>query len=397
MIPRTQDFAATRAPAADALAWVAMTVGRGARVLLLEEGWSQTLDLARALEEAGFAVTVATANGSTASYRRRTVQWCSAPPISSPRFVPHLDRLVAARGFDHVLPLTEAAMRRLWEARPGWSDRIFPATDEAQRRLVRDKHRLVEHMAGHGVAVPRHHRVDAAFDAGAAVRALGLPAVIKEATGDAGTRVCVVETRPELERAVARARALGGDWIVQEHVAGPTYLFGGVFHEGRALRVYAAEKLELYPPRTGPAIRLRSDDHAALLELGRRVLRELRWTGFASADFIRGPDDRHVLLEVNPRLWGSVAGARAAGVDVFTPFAALLAGEVPPADLAFAANRECLIFPRYLLSPAHRDLAGITRALRDLSAPQGREWRHPGFLWHILHRLYRLRRQRRPF
>src|SRR5262249_25102758 len=160
--------------------------------------------------------------------------------------------------------------------------------------------------------------------------------------------------------------------------------------------VYAAEKLELYPPRTGPAIRLRSDDHAALVELGCRVLRELRWTGFASADFIRRPDDRFVFLEVNPRLWGSVAGARFADVDLFTPFAELLAGAVPPADLAFAANRECMIFPRYLLSPSYRGLSGVVHALRDLSAAQGREWRHPGFLLHILHRLYRLRGQLQP-
>jgi biotin carboxylase len=324
------------------------------------------------------------------------VQWHSAPLLGSPRFVSHLDGMLAARPVDHVLPLTEAAMRRLWDARPAWSDRIFPATEEWQRRLARDKHRLVEHMASRGLSVPRHHRIDAAFDPREAVRALGLPAVVKAATGVAGARVRVVETRPELERAVEWARALGGDWIVQEHVAGPTYLFGGVFHEGRALRVYAGEKLELYPPRTGPAIRLRSDDNAALVELGCRVLRELRWTGFASADFIRRPDDRFVLLEVNPRLWGSVAGALSAGVDVFTPFAALLAGVVPPADLAFAANRDCMIFPRYLLSPSHRGLAGLSRALLDLSDLQGREWRHPGFLLHILHRLYRLRGQLRP-
>ncbi len=92
--------------------------GGGARVLLVEEGWSQTLYLARALEEAGYGVTVVTANGSTASYRRRTVEWASAPAVASTRFVDHLDRRMAARPFDHVLPLTEAVMQRLWDARP---------------------------------------------------------------------------------------------------------------------------------------------------------------------------------------------------------------------------------------------------------------------------------------
>src|SRR5262245_47499726 len=125
----------------------------GDRVLLLEEGWSQTLYLARALEEAGYDVTVMTANGSRASYRRRTVQWSSAPPVESARFVEHVDRWMAARPFDRVLPLTEAAMQRLWDAKPPWSDRLFPATDEWQRELLRDKHRLLEHMGRRGVEV----------------------------------------------------------------------------------------------------------------------------------------------------------------------------------------------------------------------------------------------------
>src|SRR5206468_2792293 len=129
-------------------------------------------------------------------------------------------------------------------------------------------------------------------------------------------RVRIVETERELARVVELACASGGAWVVQEYIAGATWLFGGVFHDGRALRIYAGEKLELYPPRVGPAIRMRSDDHAALVATGQRVLGELRWTGLASADFIRRGDGSYVLLEVNPRPWGSLAAARAAGVDL---------------------------------------------------------------------------------
>lgn len=365
-------------------------------VLLVEEGWSQTLELARGLEDTGHAVTVVTANGSTARYRRRSVDWLSAPMLASAEIVPHLDRIVHERACDHVVPLTEAVMRRLWEAHPAWSDRVFPSTDAWQRELLGNKHRLIEHMAACGIAIPRHVHLRASFDADALVRELGLPVVVKDATGVAGARVRIVDSRAELTAVVDRARALGGEWIVQEYVDGPTCLFGGVFHVGRPLRLYAGEKLELHPPRTGPAIRMRSDDHGALAEAGRRVLAELRWTGFASADFIRRRDGRYVLLEVNPRPWASIAAAIGAGVDLVGTFGALLAGDVPAADLSFANDLECMIFPRYLLAPRYRGLAGVTHALRDLLGHQGREWRHPGFLRHILRRLYRVRRTLRP-
>jgi predicted ATP-grasp superfamily ATP-dependent carboligase len=195
-----------------------------------------------------------------------------------------------------------------------------------------------------------------------------------------------------LRTAIAHASALGGDWVMQDLVPGPTYLYGGLFHQGNPLRVYAGEKLEQYPQRTGPAIRLRSADHAALFEIGARVFRELAWTGFASADFIRRPDGTFVLLEVNPRLWGSIAGAAAAGVDLFTPFAELLAGRVPAPDLTCAANRECRIFPRYLLSPSYRGVSGLFHAIRDWLGPQGASWRDPRLVVHNLFRLYGARR-----
>jgi biotin carboxylase len=127
-----------------------------------------------------------------------------------------------------------------------------------------------------------------------------------------------------------------------------------------------------------------------LLELGMRIMRTLRWTGFASADFIRRSDGRYIFLEVNPRLWGSAAAARSAGVDLFTPFAAVLAGELPAPDLTFATDQDVRIFPRYLLSPAYWRPTGVLRAVRDLLAAERHPWRHPGFLRHLASRFYRM-------
>ena len=360
-------------------------------MLLLDEGWLQTVDLAAALEAASFDVTVLTANGSTASYQRHTVQWHSGPALASTDFLSHLEWMMRDRAFDHVLPLTESALFRLWDARPAWNDHIHPIVDEWQCRLLRDKHLLIEHMASRGIPVPRQRRLDPALGAAAIERELGLPVVVKAAAGAGGSHVHIAKTPAQLRRAMHRACAAGGDWAVQELVPGPTCLFGGVFHRGRPLRIYAAEKLEQHPPRTGPAIRLRSDGDPALIALGCRVFSELGWTGFASADFIRRRRGSYALLEVNPRPWGSIAAAQSAGVDLFAPFAELLAGGAPSPDLDFAPDREHLVFPRYLLSPSYWRPGGVARAIGDLLGPQGQPWREAGFARHLLARLCRLR------
>jgi hypothetical protein len=364
------------------------------RVLLLDEGWAQTIDLAAGLEQAGYQVTVLTANGGTASYRHRTVAWRSGPTLANPALLPHLDRMMAEAAFDRVLPLTEAAMMRLWDASPGWGERIYPQVAGWQRGLLRDKYVLSEYLAARGVAVPRHQRLAPGVDPAAIASELGLPLVVKGATGAGGARVRIVKTLAELAGAMRRARRAGGSWGVQELVDGPTVLFGGLFHAGSPLRIYAGTKLEQHPRGTGPAIRLCSIDDPALVELGTRIMRELRWTGFGSIDFIRRRDGNHAFLEVNPRLWSSVAAARPAGVDLFAPFAELLAGRLPAPDLACAAGHDVRIFPRYLLSPAYWRLGGLSCALRDLLGDQGQPWCQPGFLHHLVSRLYQLHRRR---
>src|SRR4029077_2797988 len=100
-----------------------------------------------------------------------------------------------------------------------------------------------------------------------------------------------------LHAALRCARTLGGEWIAQEYVAGPTYLFGGVSRAGSPLRVYAAEKLAQHPARVGGAIHVRSRRDRALVEIGARAVGSLHWTGFASADFVRRRDGSYLLLE----------------------------------------------------------------------------------------------------
>ena len=341
------------------------------RVVLVEEGWHATMPIARALEAAGCAVTVVTANGSTARHTHRSVAWISGPRLATGELPAMIDGL----GADRVIPLTESAMLEV----AGCAN-VWPALEPWQRALVGDKHALVEHMAARGIAIPYHTRD---------LTRARVPTVIKGATGSGGRQVRIAETADELAAAITRARELGGSWIAQELIAGPTYLVGGLFDAGRPLRIYAAEKLEQYPPRTGGAIAVRSTTDPALLAAGVRAIRELRWTGFASADFVR--DERGcLLLEINPRLWGSYAGAAAAGVELFAPFAQLVLGETPAPALELAAARSCLIFPRYLNAAKHRTLAGLRQALRDLRIE--RDWLDPRFAFHLVRRLRAMRR-----
>jgi predicted ATP-grasp superfamily ATP-dependent carboligase len=68
----------------------------------------------------------------------------------------------------------------------------------------------------------------------------------------------------------------------------------------------------------------------ALLTHAEALLGALRWTGLAMVEFRRAPDGRAVLMEINPRLWGSVQLAIDAGADFPALAVALHRGEPIP-------------------------------------------------------------------
>jgi hypothetical protein len=113
-----------------------------------------------------------------------------------------------------------------------------------------------------------------------------------------------------------------------------------------------------------------------------RVFEASGVTGIASADFVRDGRGAYHFLELNPRPWGSIAAARDAGVDLFSPLVALWSGHSITADLLFRTGVRSAVFPLALLSPRCW-VSGA--ALRSIPAP-----RNPRLVAHLAHRLARV-------
>ena len=359
-------------------------------LLLLDEGFMSGAYTAIGLRDAGCRITIIAGTGGHGHYDGRNIDWSLAPAITSREYLRWIDRLVRRSTYDYVLPLTEPIQALLWDEAPSWSDRIFPPTAEWQRELLRDKRRLAEFAAARGIAVPEHHALanDAALEA--AIAALGMPLVVKGSTGRGGSTTHVVHSPPAAHEAMARVRRTGADYFAQRYVEGPTYLAGGTFVAGCPLRLYAGIKVAQHPRLTGPATMMRSLCDERLLNAAAATMRALEWTGIASLDFVRDADGQYLLLEVNPRPWGSMPAASAAGIDFFAPLAAVLRGEQPLPELDYRAGVECGVFPLALLAAeTWRSPRTLGSALRRFRTDRGiwRPWRQAS---HLAHRLARV-------
>jgi hypothetical protein len=355
--------------------------------MLLDENWHSTAVVAVGLRDAGWDVHVLTPGSlrPVLDGLGPRVTLHHTPDVQDDAYEATIAAFAARLTPAHIVPLSDAINQRLWGSERRGRVPLFPYATPEQQRLLSDKHAMSTLAAEEGVPVPRERRFHGAGELDAALDAIGLPAVVKGATGVAGDSVFIVQTREAAHAAALSAQGLGGRLAaVQQYVQGPTFLAGGLFLDGEPLRLFAAEKIEMHPPQTGPAVRVRSTDDAALLAHTRTVFAALRWTGIASADFLRDADGVYRFLEVNPRPWGSVAAARACGVDLFTPFAALLAGERPAPDLAFVAARDVALLPQL---PQLRLRGGDFRASAALLVDPA-VWRQLRSLPPVVVRLY---------
>jgi hypothetical protein len=330
------------------------------RVLLLDEGFVSGALTALGLQRVGCTVDVIAATGGAGQCRTDAGTWRLAPRVDHPQL---RDLVSRQRGYDVVYPVTEPLQQLL---SGGGSDKRHTS---AQMRAV-------------GISVPSEHSLASETDVRDAIRELSTPLVVKGSVGRGGKTTFIVRSLREARHAVKRIRALGADAFAQAYIGGVTHLAGGLFENGRALRLYCGAKRVQVPARTGPAAELVSTDDPAFASVALRAFDASRVTGLASADFIRDERGIYHFLELNPRPWGSIAAARDAGVDLFTPLVALWRRQAVTADLSFRPGVRSAVFPLALLS---MQCWASGAAVRSTPAP-----RNLRLAAHLAHRLLRV-------
>ena len=151
------------------------------------------------------------------------------------------------------------------------------------------------------------------------VRDLPFPVIVKPKQGGGAWGIRETASARELEQWLAAPHWTGKPWdqfFVQQKIAGPTHCVAMLFNRGRLRAKVTYEQLRDYPSTGGQAtlrVSIRSEKAEQFLE---RLLQELGWHGPCQADFIiDSQDGTPYLIDLNPRLWGSLAQAIASGVD----------------------------------------------------------------------------------
>jgi predicted ATP-grasp superfamily ATP-dependent carboligase len=255
-----------------------------------------------------------------------------------------LPALVRRTGAGAVLPMKDRdilAVAKLGEAVLGC--RNLGALEQPMEQVL-DKSRTLEVAARCGIEVPRSWQPLQADDP---LPELGWPVVLKwadpmsvmatlKAAGLPETKAEYYSDAASLRNALERYAPVGRLPLVQSYCRGRGLGQFLYMADGKAVLRFQHERVHEWPPEGGVSSLCRAvplHRHADQMARSEALLEELGWDGFAMVEYRHDPQSgRHVLMEVNGHLWGSLALASACGAEfAWEAYRRKLLGRTDPA------------------------------------------------------------------
>lgn len=293
------------------------------RVLLLGDDLRAFLAIARSLGRRGVEVHAAPSDFSSPALKSRYIAAAHRLPpypLDPEQWEKALARLIAGHGFAKVVPTSDSGLFMLRHHAEALGRERIGIANEGALEIFSDKANTRALAQRHGVAIALGRLLGRGEPAQGLAEALGLPLVLKPrasyALGDVETKrsALVVREIAELDRQL-RSGAWDG-CVAESFFPGVGIGLSVLAREGRILLAYQHRRLHESSETGASTSRVSEPADPALLAVARTLAAAARLDGVAMFEFrLDRRSGRHVLLEVNPRFWGSLPLAVAAGAD----------------------------------------------------------------------------------
>ncbi len=301
-----------------------------ARILVPDYPAQHVVAGIRTLARAGDTVDMAwQPNRVTRRYLSRAVtRFIPIPPStrSEDEYVAAVERICAETRYDLVLPFRLASFHAVCRHQ----ERLRPLAalmvpDYERFEMANDKLRTIELCKEIGLAVPRTFNVTAQTDLAELAREVMFPVILKVRSGSgvkAGMRI--PNSPDELQR--ARDELIGTEaghsardhsaLLLQEFIPGFVHDACALAADGDVLAVVTQVRQLMFPISGGVGAINVTTDEPELARQARTLLEALRWTGPTQIEFKFDPrDKRYKLIEMNPKMWGTLDLSIKAGMD----------------------------------------------------------------------------------
>jgi len=296
----------------------------------------------RALHRAGYEVTAASSTAlAAAQWSRACSHRIRVPDAgeSSAGFVARLCEELRRRPYATLIAGSDSSLLAISALREHIEPLTrlgLPSRSAVQSAMHRE--RLAQAASEVGMSTARTILCSGPQQAIEAAEELGLPVALKSVDA-AHTGAAAVESAPKgevvstLAELAAAAVQFRDGMLLQEWVAGNVVSVGGVFAGERLLAAATSRYLRMWPPQSGSvAFSETVPPPPGLLEAVGRLMLAIGWEGIFELELIEAKAMAFVPIDLNPRPYGSMALANAAGAPLAAIWCDWLLGRGAPSQ-----------------------------------------------------------------
>jgi protein-tyrosine-phosphatase/predicted ATP-grasp superfamily ATP-dependent carboligase len=304
------------------------------KVLVLDGDSAAGLETIQSLGAHGCSVHSVCLRSEQARSRSRFLDRRTDLAGSDDQVIAELVEMFRAENYDLVVPSTEVGLLAMLSPR-------IPA--EMYRRAVLPARASVQTALDKQAVWNLARRLDVRVPASELVSSLSpppkaFPVVLKPVFSKISASGVVQEFRVTIATDLDRWRtALASTYLhipvqQQQYVPGKGLGVEMLFEHGTPRWAFLHDRVHEFPlTGGGSSYRVSLDLRGDLVESSTRLLSALEWHGAAMVEFKVTPEGEAYLMEINPRLWGSLALAIDCGVDFPAGLLCLATGQpLPP-------------------------------------------------------------------
>lgn len=269
--------------------------------------------------------------GRFSKYCRKSFQ-VSDPNTCAEHYIDELVKLCEEHQPDVLVPITENTIRLLGQHKHRWHSltrSLLPSGSAME--LLGDKWATLSLASSVGIATPKSYCPGSPEQFAQLQKHWTGPFVVKPRNSQGSIGVCYGNGANELADAY---QSLAHDWpkpIIQEKIplggeaVGVSVLLD---QKGDLVASFCHRRIREYPVVGGPSTLCESIHCPQLLEMSLTLLKAAGMTGVAMVEYKWDVNqEKYVLMEVNPRFWGSLSLPISAGVNFPLMYFRLAVGE----------------------------------------------------------------------
>ncbi len=289
-------------------------------VFITDGQWRKTLAAVRALGREGFIVWVGDkwklSTSFFSKYCKRKVIYPD-PVKYHEKFRQFMLDFISSERPDVTIPADDETVKFFSKNKDILQEYTkIPVANYETIELANNKAEIIQIAKKIGIPIPKTSIVN---DVESIDIPSNFPLIVKPNLGSGSRGMFVVNDEEQLFNAVQEITKKGMIALVQEKIPmeGAGYGVSALLNWKSEVRaIFVHKRLREYPVRGGPSTLRISVKYPELAKLGVKLLKYIGFQGAAMVEFKMDPrDNTPKLMEINPRLWGSLQLAIASGVN----------------------------------------------------------------------------------